>query len=394
MKKIPFSTTLAALSLSNPCWGSDDADMLPATPLAFEAAYTGELWRNVHGGARQDTAYLDNVDLAAAFDAEQAFGLTGTSLWISALYNNRSTFSDRAVGDLQTVSNIDTDGALRLYELWVEHESESAAFKGGLIDLNSEFDVNETGALFINSSHGIGPDFSQVGENGPAIFPITGLGLRARFDLGARVQALAGVFEGTVGDPMRPRHTTVRIDGDEGTLLVGEIRVKATPQLRASVGIWRHSDVATDLSSDGERKRESLGTYALVDGAIANFDRHDLNGFVRIGFADPDIHQIARYQGIGVVLSGPLFAGAAQEEQLGIAVGAVTNGTPFRNMQAAAGTRVERRETAIELTYRIQVNSWLALQPDVQYIINPGTDPALDNALVMGLRFELAYSGM
>jgi carbohydrate-selective porin OprB len=28
----------------------------------------------------------------------------------------------------------------------------------------------------------------------------------------------------------------------------------------------------------------------------------------------------------------------------------------------------------------------------VQYIINPGTDPALKNALVIGLRFELSWS--
>ena len=32
------------------------------------------------------------------------------------------------------------------------------------------------------------------------------------------------------------------------------------------------------------------------------------------------------------------------------------------------------------------------LQPDVQYIINPGNDPDLDDAVVVALRFELSYS--
>ena len=32
------------------------------------------------------------------------------------------------------------------------------------------------------------------------------------------------------------------------------------------------------------------------------------------------------------------------------------------------------------------------LQPDIPYIINPGVDPALDNALVILLRFELSFS--
>ena len=70
----------------------------------------------------------------------------------------------------------------------------------------------------------------------------------------------------------------------------------------------------------------------------------------------------------------------------------MTNGGKFRRAQAALGATVERHETAIELTYRVQFLPWLALQPDVQYIINPGTDPALKNALVIGLRFELSWS--
>ena len=117
-----------------------------------------------------------------------------------------------------------------------------------------------------------------------------------------------------------------------------------------------------------------------------------LAGFVRIGFADANVHQVARYFGAGVTWSGPLFAGADREEQLGLAVGAIANGGSFRSAQSALGSRFERNETAIELTYRVQCLPWLALQPDVQYIINPGTDPALNNALVVGLRFELSWS--
>jgi porin len=40
----------------------------------------------------------------------------------------------------------------------------------------------------------------------------------------------------------------------------------------------------------------------------------------------------------------------------------------------------------------VRVTEWLTVQPDVQYVVNPGTDPALDDALVVGLRFEIAFS--
>ena len=45
-------------------------------------------------------------------------------------------------------------------------------------------------------------------------------------------------------------------------------------------------------------------------------------------------------------------------------------------------------ETAIELTYSAQLTDNFRIQPDIQYIINPGTDPSLKNALVVGVRFE------
>ena len=41
--------------------------------------------------------------------------------------------------------------------------------------------------------------------------------------------------------------------------------------------------------------------------------------------------------------------------------------------------------TALELTYALAVNENVAIQPSVQYIINPGFDPALQNSLVLGL---------
>jgi porin len=267
------------------------------------------------------------------------------------------------------------------------------AIKLGLIDLNSELDVNETGLLFINSSHGIGPDFSQVGENGPSVFPVTGLGTVMRWDYTERVQLRLAAFEGTVGDPTHARRTTIDLEGDEGTLLVTEVTLRPTEANRSIIGVWRHTGRSTDFTDEEVlRRTESLGAYALTEGTLMERGESALTGFLRIGFADSDVHQISRYVGAGLVWSGPMLAGPGREEQLGLAVGSVTNGDAFRHAQSALGLAHERRETAIELTYRVQALSWLALQPDLQYIINPGTDPTLDSAWVVGLRFELSWS--
>ena len=53
--------------------------------------------------------------------------------------------------------------------------------------------------------------------------------------------------------------------------------------------------------------------------------------------------------------------------------------------------RVARTETAVELTYLVQIGKHLALQPDFQYVMRPGTDPTRRDALAVALRFELSY---
>ncbi|HEY0682099.1 MAG TPA: carbohydrate porin [Steroidobacter sp.] len=392
MRTSSVPALLAALSLPIYADATESPDDSGAA-LTIEAAYTGEAWRNVAGGVRRDGTYLENIDLIATLDAERAFGWTGTTFLVSGLHNNDSTLSDRIVGDIQTVSNIDTDGATRLYEAWVERAFDAGAVKVGLIDLNSELDVNETGALFINSSHGIGPDFSQVGENGPSIFPITGLGAVMRWDYSERVQARIAAFEGTVGDPDRPHRTTLDLEGGEGALLAAELTFRPSEASRYLLGVWRHTGRSADFADEElQHRTESLGVYGIAEGTLLKSGERSLNGFVRLGVADADVHQVSRYVGAGVVWSGPLLASAEREEQLGLAVATITNGSSFRRAQAQLDSTFERHETAIELTYRVQALSWLALQPDVQYVINPGTDPALEDAWVVGLRFELSWS--
>jgi carbohydrate-selective porin OprB len=48
-------------------------------------------------------------------------------------------------------------------------------------------------------------------------------------------------------------------------------------------------------------------------------------------------------------------------------------------------------ETVLELTYLVQVSKSIALQPDLQYIVHPNTDPALKDALAFLLRFEISF---
>lgn len=135
-------------------------------------AYIGDVFSNVRGGLDTGTRYMDNLDVSVGVDLERALNIPGASFYAAGLYNNDNSLSAELVGDAQVVSSIDATNAWRLYEAWVEQKwaRGRVSLKAGLYDLNSEFDVNETGGLFVNSSHGMGADLAQTGANGPSIF--------------------------------------------------------------------------------------------------------------------------------------------------------------------------------------------------------------------------------
>jgi porin len=55
------------------------------------------------------------------------------------------------------------------------------------------------------------------------------------------------------------------------------------------------------------------------------------------------------------------------------------------------GLPVTNAEKTIEITYLMQLTKWLAVQPDLQYVIHPSTDSTLSNALAFQLRFEISF---
>ncbi|MDH5737676.1 MAG: carbohydrate porin, partial [Gammaproteobacteria bacterium] len=181
----------------------------------LEMVYTGEYGKNT-GGIEDDSTYLDNLDITMTFN--DAFGQEGATFFVYFLYNAGDGPSD-AIGDAQGASNIDAPTTSKFYELWYETGiGTDNSVKVGLYDLNSEFDAIETAGLFLNSSHGIGPDYAQSGVNGPSIFPTTSFGARLDFNLGDGYFFRFAVLDGVSGDPDDHHGTHIKFESDDGWL--------------------------------------------------------------------------------------------------------------------------------------------------------------------------------
>lgn len=346
--------------------------------------YTADLLTNTRGGLETGFRYLDNLELAA-----QKRDLLGRAKFkdrgqVVLLYNNRITAGE-LVGDLQGVSNIDAEGDIRIFEAWYEFAVADWSLRTGLYDLNSEFDASEAGGFFVNSSHGVGPDIAQTGQNGPGIFPVSALGMRLMWRE-ENVRAKLVVMDGVPGDPSDPRSNQVRLDSDEGALVVAEVDGDIEQRARLWGGVW-HYTADFDSPFKPVSSDRNSGWYLGYEHRFGLAGR-GMHAFVRVGEANEELNAIRNYLGAGFVVEA-LFR-SRPDDQFGIAVASAGVGQPYREQLQNSGEETSRRETIWELSYRVMLSDQIAIQPDVQWIDSPATMKSVDDALVFTLRVEWA----
>lgn len=352
-------------------------------PVLLQLTYSGEIMGNAAGGIRRGARYLDNLDMLVEADMERALGWRGARIHLYGLYNNGRSIG-RLAGDTQAVSNIEAGvSALRLYEAWIDQKiGRHVSLRAGLYDLNSEFDSIEAAGLFVGSAHGIGTDIAQSGRGGPSIFPSTALAARVQVAPASGWRLRAAVLDGVPGDPDHPRRTTVRLGDGDGALMIGEVEAPLG-EAKLLLGHWRYT--ARFDRHDGGVGRGNAGTYVRGAFPLAVRGNRRLAGFARLGAARGRFNMFDRFASAGLTFSG--WVPGRDEDAFGLAFAGAFTAAAYRVATGAGAS-----ELAFEATYRARLTDWLSLQPSVHYIRNPSADPAIADALVLGLRFEASHS--
>ncbi len=332
--------------------------------ITIEGAYTGEFVRDFSGGTPggNNVIYEDNLDLSITFDSEKMGLWSGGTLFVYGLRNHGGDPSGNVIGDLQTASNIEAPDNFLVQEAWYEQ-----VFADGLVsillglhDLNSEFYVSDYGSLFINSSFGIGPDMSA--NVALSIFPKAGLTARVRVAPNDNSYVQSAIYD---GDP-----STRALHASEGKLMIVEAGFSSDTG-SYKLGYWNHS---ADITVGARTYNNDYGLYGVIDQELMHFDGDSTIGaFLQFGWAPAARNTVTRYIGGGLHLH--CLIPSRDEDDIGIAV-------------ARADTHLNA-ETTLELTYRLVLTPWLAIQPSFQIIQNPSGDATIPTANVGLLRFEV-----
>lgn len=397
------------LAIATSCMSATAAD---PSWLSTSLAYDGATISSLDGGVRRSTTYVGNLHMRNLFDLQRGLGCADTRLFVDMLWIHGGQ-PDAFVGDAMGINNLSAPPNGQLEEFWVEHNLHSAPVSvlAGLYDLNSEFYRLQSAGLFLNSSFGIGPEFSQSGIDGPSIFPRTAPGARVAYKPGGGDVVLrAAVLDGA---PLIRADNRLRaFEPGDGRLYVAELALIDRPgaheehnqrtrigrnamlpmyQGKLAVGAWHYTTTLERIQPSGSSTRQhgASGYYAIGDRIVARDASNpgrDLSLFAQVGMGDPAVNRFGHYIGAGLVAAGPFRH--RSDDELGLAIAVARNGRPYRRQSSPAKTTPSER--SIELSYLAQVRSWLAIQPDLQYVIHPNTDPTVPNALVFTLRFELS----
>ena len=394
-RRVVLAVSLLGLAaLGNVARAQGGAD--EGTGLAVAIGYTGDMRRNTTGGLAVGNAYSDLLDLSATWATNNLFAGTRFMTNVSVMHIGGGHISGDFVGDLHGVNNIEAPDAWHLYELWSEFSfggSSNTSVRLGVLDLNADFDTPVTSGLFVGSPHGIGTELSQTGGNGPAVWPVTGLGIRVTGQWREGLHWRLGAYEGTPGDDDERSFAVFDVAGGEGSLLIGEMEYMSERINKVALGMWSYTAgfdrLDADLTTGPRSQHGNQGIYALVDVPLANAGSARIDGSLRFGIADGRFNPVDQYVGATVVISHP-FA-ARPDDAFGLAVAHGRTGDVYRTVQALSGIPAASAETSYELTYRAPVTGWLMVAPSLQFVSDPGADLAMRDAWVVGLRFELAH---
>jgi porin len=407
---------------------------------------TSEVLGNVTGGSNRGADYDGLTQMALQLDTNRAFGWYGGTFNVSALQIHGRNLSADNLLTIQTASGIEADRATRLWELWYQQkflEEDRLDIKVGQQSLDQEFMVNANGAYLINTMFGWAtvPSYDFPG-GGPA-YPLSALGVRARYRPIDSVTILTGVFNGSPspsggvccsGDPQQqnPSGTSFPLNG--GVLLIAEAQYsypslgtmlyanQSEPLSRVyKVGAWYNSENFADQQFDNMgvslanpasngmplAHHGNYGFYATADQMVwidpTESDRN-INVFGRVLWApQADRNLITFSMNAGVTFHEPFLHRDDDTFAIGMGYAKVSSAAAGLDQATAAfgGTFTPTRggETYIEVSYQYQLAPWWQLQPDLQYVFNPGGGVANPNnptqrvgdEFVLGLRTNILF---
>jgi porin len=353
---------------------------------------------NTRGGlntAPESEWLAGSYDLELNIDLARLVGIKGGRIYGLAEGGWADGVDPASVGSLLGVNDdARGDHLLDITELWYEQSMLDGRLlvRVGKVDLTAGFEsdgrvtafdrnafANDETAQFLNSSL----------VNNPAVpFPGNGFGVA----LQARPVSWSYLAAGTADAGADQLGIGPGSVGEGDADLFSVVEAGLTPEIPSPrgplpgacrIGLW-FDPRPKDRFGDGGTKRDDSGIYLSADQMLfresTSEDVQGLGIFARYGHADEDVSEIASFWSAGAQYLGPIPGRDGDVLAAGIAQGILSDAAGF----------TASHETVVEIYYSAAVAGWLSVTPSVQFVRHPGGDRNADDAIVIGLRLQMA----
>lgn len=392
-------------------WGGTRTE-LANEGVTFDFNDIGDFLADVSGSQTHHATYFGRFRFSTDIDFNKLSGFDG-EFFFSPIWQYGQNLSGQYLHVNTLTSSIAGTNSVRIDQFWYQQGFFNSMLK---VKLGQVAAVNEFGAtdffdILYNDELGYAPNalfntkqpFSPAGKPGVVVW-----GDLSKLTPG--LYAKAGVFT-AYSNPYHPDSNGVDYvdDFDHGLSAAFEVGYKEQNTVYDGVcklGVNLSTDVSYANPATGEPYSNNYNVYGLVEKTVYHPPKLS-------GPSDPkemkSMHngeELDTKRGLDLLLEvvgepgdrNPLeyevtFGGrytgpfdCRPDDKVGFGVIYSSNGSAFSTAYFNTNQRTLSGETTLELDYQYNPAPWLSIQPDAQYIIDPGGDSQRQDILVLGLR--------
>ena len=383
--------------------------------------YLGETFGNT-GGMDQGETYDGVLWSYLLGDLHKAGLWKGLCFYADAYQIHGRSITADNIGSLVTVSNYEALPSTRLSELWLEQHlfNDHVTIRVGQLTADTEFLLSSGGSNFLDSTWGWAtlPSFNLPGS-GPT-YPLSTPGVRVALKPNDTWNLMVGVYNGDpagahcTGNPQVCDDDGLEFPLDSPPLVMAEGSYKYDQKGRLpgtlKIGGWDQfgtlheqplgSGVTVATTPNSVPINTDWAVYAIVDQLVWRLpnskDPKGIGIFARVIGGPTEQNLVDFYADGGVTFSGMVPGRADDKLGIGLAYSGLSNEAHALDVESGRPITLTH-EALFEICYTAQLNPGWTLQPDFQYILQPGGGipergkGAVPNAAVWGIRTTINF---
>jgi len=377
--------------------------------ITVRSFYWDEFASNPRGGKSQGQSNAQQFGLLADFDMGKIASISGGTFHFALSNRWGASNSLKHVGNvLEDQSDYGAGQNFRLAQLSYEQLFDDGKVDtqfGFMADFGYSFGFTFLLCNFQNVGFCAHP-FVLYRDSGAVAYPTGQWGASVKFNPSSTFYAETGAFEVNPSRLLRDNGFNVSLAGTTGVMVpveFGWTTAFGSDNLAGHYkigGYYDTSDVA-DVALTTLRRSGRYGAYVLADQMLFKFQsgtERGLIAFAQATVSDYGTSTIPYSINAGVIVQGPF----AERPRDYLAFGAVYEPVNSRVLRAQRSRlfqqigidpALQEGETDVELGYGFSVAPWLMINPNIQYMFNPGafSYSHTRNALVLGIQTKMVF---